>query len=126
MTSTMAPAIPHLTQAAEGIPFLDLVTPHRELEEQLLAVVRKALRGAAFIGGEELLGFEREFAAYTRAAECAGVSSGTDALRFAIMAMGVKPGDEVITVSHTFMATTESITQAGAKLVLVDVDPVTM
>ena len=123
---TAAPVIPHLPQTQEGIPFLDLVAQHRPLEEELTAVFRRALRSAAFVGGAEVAAFEEEFARFSGAAECAGVSSGTDALRFAIMAMGIEPGDEVITVSHTFMATTEAITQAGATLRLVDVTDDTM
>ena len=123
---TAAPVIPHLPQTQDGIPFLDLVAQHRPLEEELTAVFRRALRSAAFVGGAEVAAFEEEFARFSGAAECAGVNSGTDALRFAIMAMGIEPGDEVITVSHTFMATTEAITQAGATLRLVDVTDDTM
>ena len=68
------------------IPFLDLVTPHRELEEELVQVFRESLRSAAFIGGPQVEGFEREFAAYCGSQHCAAVASGTDALRFALMA----------------------------------------
>ena len=98
----------------EPIPFLDLVTPHRELEEELVAAFRQALRSAAFVGGEQVEAFEREFAAYCGATHCVGVANGTDAVRFALMASGVGPGDAVVTVSHTFIATVEAISQAGA------------
>jgi len=104
------------------IPFLDLVTPHVELEEELVAVVRGALRTAGFIGGPMVSGFEREFAEYCQVKYCIGVSSGTDALRFALMAAGVQSGDTVVTVPNTFIATTEAISQAGAHPDFVDVD----
>jgi dTDP-4-amino-4,6-dideoxygalactose transaminase len=109
-------------KAGPAVPFLDLVSPHRALEERLVEVFRRALRGGQFVGGPEVEGFEREFAAYCEAAECVAVNSGTDALRFAYMALGVRPGDEVITVSHTFIATTEAITQAGGTIRFVDID----
>jgi dTDP-4-amino-4,6-dideoxygalactose transaminase len=104
------------------IPFLDLVTPHAELEEQLVAVFRTALKTAGFIGGPMVEGFEREFAEFCDARYCVGVGSGTDALRFALMAAGVEPGDTVLTVPNTFIATTEAISQAGARADFVDID----
>src|SRR5580698_10517870 len=104
------------------IPFLDLVTPHQKLEAELLEVVKKAFSNAGFIGGPMVEEFEREFAAYCGAKYCVGVSSGTDALRFALTAAGVQPGDIVLTVPHTFIATTEAIAQAGAQPDIVDVD----
>jgi dTDP-4-amino-4,6-dideoxygalactose transaminase len=105
-----------------GIPFLDLVTPHLELEEQLVDAVRGVLRTAGFIGGPVLEAFEKEFAAYCNVEHCVGVASGTDALRFALMAAGVGSGDAVITVPNTFVATVEAIVQAGAWPRFVDVD----
>src|SRR5881296_3184688 len=112
------------TKADPAVPFLDLVSPHRALEEPLVEAFRRALRGAQFVGGPEVEEFEREFAAYcgARGGGCVGVNSGTDALRFAYIALGVRPGDEVITVSHTFIATTEAITQAGGTIRFVDID----
>ncbi|HEY1481369.1 MAG TPA: DegT/DnrJ/EryC1/StrS family aminotransferase [Candidatus Acidoferrum sp.] len=104
------------------IAFLDLVTPHQELESELLAVVKKAFSNAGFIGGPMVEEFEREFAAFCDAKYCIGVNSGTDALRFAFMAAGVKAGDIIITVPHTFIATTEAISQAGAQIAFVDID----
>ena len=103
------------------IPFLDLVTPHQELETELLAVVKKAFSNAGFIGGPMVEEFEREFAAFCGAKYCVGVNSGTDALRFAFMAAGVQPGDIIVTVPHTFIATTEAISQAGAQIAFVDI-----
>jgi dTDP-4-amino-4,6-dideoxygalactose transaminase len=105
-----------------NIPFLDLVTPHIELEEELIAVVRKALRSAHFIGGEEVESFESEWAAYCDTKYCVGVGSGTDALRFALLAAGIGKGDTVITVPNTFIATTEAISQSGAEIAFVDID----
>jgi len=71
------------------IPFLDLVTPHSELEEQLVRVFRNTLKTAGFIGGAAVDNFESDFAQFCDAKYCAGVSSGTDAVRFALMAAGV-------------------------------------
>ncbi len=104
------------------IPFIDLISPHREIEDQLVEVFRQSLRSAAFIGGPMVEELEREFAAFCGAKYCIGVGSGTDALRFALTASGVKQGDMVITVPNTFIATTEAITQAGAAIAFVDID----
>ncbi|HJZ74849.1 MAG TPA: DegT/DnrJ/EryC1/StrS family aminotransferase [Vicinamibacterales bacterium] len=106
----------------EPVPFLDLVTPHRELEAELVEAFRQALRVAAFIGGPEVEAFEREFATYCGTRYCVGVANGTDAVRFALMASGVGRGDAVVTVSHTFIATVEAIGQAGAHAEFVDID----
>lgn len=103
------------------IPFLDLVTPHKELKAELLAVVEKAFSNAGFIGGPMVEDFEREFAAFCSAKYCVGVNSGTDALRFAFMAAGVEQGDILVTVPHTFIATTEAISQSGAQIAFVDI-----
>src|ERR1700739_3440203 len=103
------------------IPFLDLVTPHQELEAELLAVAKKAFSNAGFISGPMVEEFEREFAAFCGAKYCVGVNSGTDALRFAFMAAGVQPGDILVTVPHTFIAPTEAISQAGAQIAFVDI-----
>ena len=105
-----------------NIPFLDLVTPHVELEAELTAVFQKAIRNAGFIGGPMVEDFEKAFAEFCEAKYAVGLSSGTDAVRFALMAAGVKPGDVVVTVPHTFIATTEAISQAGALPEFVDVD----
>lgn len=107
------------------IPFLDLLTPHIELKEHLLKAVEEAICKGAFIGGPAVSGFEAEFARYTESEHCVGVGSGTDALRFAFIAAGIGAGDVVITVSNTFIATTEAISQAGARPVFVDIDQAT-
>jgi dTDP-4-amino-4,6-dideoxygalactose transaminase len=106
-----------------NIPFLDLKTQFREIEHEVLPMVKEAMENAAFIGGPQVTGFETEFAAFCDSKYGVGVNSGTDALRFALMAAGVGPGDEVITVPHTFIATTEAISQVGAKPVFVDILP---
>ncbi len=106
----------------QGIPFLDLVTPHVELEQELTAVFQKALRTAGFIGGAMVEGFERDFAGFCQTEHAVAVNSGTDALRFALIAAGVKLGDVVVTVPNTFIATTEAISQAGARPEFVDID----
>jgi dTDP-4-amino-4,6-dideoxygalactose transaminase len=104
------------------IPFLDLVTPHAELRDELVAAFQEALQTAGFIGGPMVDSFEREFAASCDARFCVGVGSGTDALRFALSAAGVGEGDTCITVPNTFIATTEAISQVGALPEFVDVD----
>jgi dTDP-4-amino-4,6-dideoxygalactose transaminase len=108
--------------ASEKIPFLDLITPHQQLEPELTAVFQKVLRTAGFVGGPMVENFERDFAAFCDAKYCVALSSGTDAVRFALTAAGVQPGDIVITVPHTFIATTEAISQAGARPDFVDID----
>jgi dTDP-4-amino-4,6-dideoxygalactose transaminase len=107
---------------SEPIPFLDLVTLHKELEGDLMATLKDTLRTARFVGGPRVEEFEREFAKFCGASHCVGVASGTDAVRFALTAAGVKPGDVVVTVPHTFIATTEAISQAGARPDFVDID----
>jgi len=104
------------------IPFLDLVTLHLELEEELVSVFRHTLRSAGFIGGPVVEGFERDFAQFCDVKYCVGVASGTDAVLFALLAAGVQPGESVITVPNTFIATTEAISQAGALPEFVDID----
>ena len=106
----------------EPIPFLDLITPHRELESELLEVVREALRTAHFIGGPVVEEFENAFGQFCNTRYCVGVNSGTDALRFALCASGIGAGDAVVTVPNTFIATTEAISQTGALPEFVDVD----
>jgi dTDP-4-amino-4,6-dideoxygalactose transaminase len=104
------------------IPFLDLVTLHEELKDELLPVFTRALETAGFIGGPMVEEFERDFAAYCTTQHCVGVGSGTDALRFALIAAGIGPGAIVLTVPNTFIATTEAISQAGARPDFIDID----
>jgi dTDP-4-amino-4,6-dideoxygalactose transaminase len=109
------------TSVKSAIPFLDLVAQHRSLEDELVAAFRRALQTAGFVGGPEVAAFEAELAAFVGSAAAVAVNSGTDALRFAYMALGINPGDEVITVPNTFIATTEALTQAGGTVRFVDV-----
>src|SRR3989454_10639135 len=104
------------------IPFLDLVTVHRELREELRSVFETALDTAGFVGGPVVQEFERAFAEFCESRFCVGTASGTDALRLALIAAGVQPGDTVVTVPLTFIATTEAISQAGARPDFVDID----
>ena len=104
------------------IPFLDLVTPHVEMEQELVGAFRNCLRSASFVGGSPVQEFETAFAGFCRAEHCVGVNSGTDALRFALMACGIESGDVVLTVPNTFIATSEAISQAGALPEFVDID----
>ena len=105
------------------VPFLDLKVQYKEIEHEVLPMVTEAMAKAAFVGGPQVSNFETEFAEFCDSKYCAGVNSGTDALRFALMAVGVGTGDEVITVPNTFIATTEAISQVGATPVFVDIYP---
>jgi dTDP-4-amino-4,6-dideoxygalactose transaminase len=105
------------------VPFLDLAGLHAEVEEELVDVFRRALNTSGFVGGPEVEKFENEFAQFCGVSHCVGVNSGTDALRFALIAAGVGSGDAVITVPNTFVATTEAVSQAGAVPRFVDIDP---
>ncbi len=108
--------------SVSSIPFLDLVTPHVELEQELTSVFQQVLRCAGFIGGPMVVNFEQAFAAFCETQHSVAVNSGTDALRFALMAAGVRSGDVAVTVPNTFIATTEAISQAGALPEFVDID----
>jgi len=104
------------------VPFLDLKVQYRQIEAELKPILEDIMAAGAFIGGAPVADFEKEFAAFCGVKHCVGLSSGTDALRLALLAAGVGPGHEVITVPHTFIATTEAITQTGAAPVFVDID----
>lgn len=104
------------------IPFLDLKAQYKQIEQEVLPVLVEAMQNGNFIGGPNVSGFEEEFADFCESQFCIGVNSGTDALRFALLAAGVGAGDEVITVPNTFIATTEAISQTGALPVFVDIN----
>jgi len=106
-----------------NIPFLDLKIQYKAIQDEVLPVITEAMSNAAFVGGPQVSGFEEEFASFCESKYCVGVGSGTDALRFALIAAGVGRGDEVITVPNTFIATTEAISQVGARPVFVDILP---
>jgi dTDP-4-amino-4,6-dideoxygalactose transaminase len=105
------------------ILFLDLKAQYEEIKPQVDAAVARVIESAQFVLGPEVAAFEERFAAYCGVRHCVAVNSGTSALHLALLAAGVGPGDEVITVSMTFVATTAAILYCGAKPVFVDVDP---
>jgi len=105
------------------VPYADLKGQYTALREQVLAALDRVGSKAAFILGEEVQEFEREFAAYCEVEHCVAVNSGTSALHLALLAAGVQSGDEVITTPNTFIATAEAISYTGAKPVFVDIDP---
>ena len=105
------------------IPFLDLKAQNRALKKEILRFWEEILDTASFIGGKHVNGFEEEFASACSVKHCIAVNSGTDALRFIFLGLGLRPGDEVITVPNTFIATTEAISQAGGNITFVDINP---
>ncbi|HSR67946.1 MAG TPA: DegT/DnrJ/EryC1/StrS family aminotransferase [Acidobacteriota bacterium] len=105
------------------IPFIDLSPQTRAVADEFVSAVRQLTLENRFIGGHPVETFERRFAEFCGAAHCVALNSGTDALRFALLEAGVGAGDEVITSPFTFIATTEIISQIGARAVLADVDP---
>src|SRR5579871_679380 len=109
----------------ELIPFLDLGAQYRELKSEIDAAVARVFSSSQFILGSETAAFEEEFAGYCDASYAVGVNSGTAALHLALLAAGIGPGDEVITVPFTFFATVAAIGYAGAAAVFVDIDPET-
>ena len=107
------------------IPFLDLAAQYRELKSEMDAAVARVFASSQFILGKETAAFEEEFAAYCDVDYAIGVNSGTSALHLALLAAGIGPGDEVITVPFTFFATVAAIGYTGATTVFVDIDPQT-
>jgi dTDP-4-amino-4,6-dideoxygalactose transaminase len=105
------------------VPYLDLKAQYGSIKAEIDAAVARVLESAQFILGAEVAGFEQEFDIYCDAAECIALNSGTSALHLALLAAGVGPGDEVITVPFTFVASVAAILYAGARPVLVDIDP---
>ena len=105
------------------IPLVDLKEQYQNLKEEVLSEISQALDGMQLFLGKNVQRLESDFAEYCRTPYAVGVSSGTDALHIALRACGIGRGDEVITVSHTFIATVEAIILAGAKPVLIDIDP---
>jgi dTDP-4-amino-4,6-dideoxygalactose transaminase len=105
------------------IPFLDLKAQYYSIKPDIDAAILRVLESSQFVLGQEVEAFEREFAEYCHAKHAIGVNSGTSALHLALLAAGVGPGDEVITVPFTFVATAAAIVYAGARPVFVDIDP---
>ncbi|MGC1276060.1 MAG: DegT/DnrJ/EryC1/StrS family aminotransferase [Planctomycetaceae bacterium] len=112
------------TTDAEPVPFIDLVAQHQTIEAEVMDAVGRVFANQAFILGGEVGELEAEIAAYCDATEAIGCASGTDALILAQMALGIGPGDEVITSPFTFFATASSIVRVGATPVFVDVEPI--
>ncbi|MFC1932403.1 DegT/DnrJ/EryC1/StrS family aminotransferase [Chloroflexota bacterium] len=108
-----------------NVPMADLKAQYNSLKREIDEAVRRVIESGRFILGPEVETFEKETAAYLGVEHAVGVASGTDALRIALVACGIKPGDEVITTPFTFIATTGAITHCGATPVFVDIDPET-
>lgn len=104
------------------VPYLDLKTQYQSIRPEIDAAIARVLDNCQFVLGSEVAAFENEFATYCGAAECIALNSGTSALHLALLAAGVGPGDEVITVPFTFVASVAAVLYAGARPVLVDID----
>ena len=108
------------------VPFLDLKAQYQSIKDELDAAVLNTLASTQYVLGKEVAAFEEEFAAFCDTRHAVAVNSGTSALHLALLAIGLKPGDEVITVASTFVATVAAIDYVGARPVFVDVDPDTL
>lgn len=107
------------------IPFTDLTAHHAPIRRELMEAIGGVIDSGAFSGGPFVEAFEKDFSSYCRTRFCVGVGSGTDALWLSLAALEIGPGDEVITVPATFVATVEAIIRTGARPVFVDIDPLT-
>ena len=105
------------------VRFVDLSAQHKPLESELKEVFSRVLANGSFVLGPEVEKFEKMFASYCQAEHCVTVTNGTAALQLVLQGLDIGPGDEVITVAHTFIATAEAINAAGARPVFVDIDP---
>lgn len=104
------------------LSFVDLKAQYDSIKDAIDQAIHNVIQDSAFIGGKYLKNFEYNFANYIGTKHCIGVGNGTDALFIALKCLGIKEGDEVITVANSFIATSESITAAGARVVFVDCD----
>jgi dTDP-4-amino-4,6-dideoxygalactose transaminase len=111
--------------ATMTVPFVDLKAQYRTIKAEMDAAISAVIDQTAFIGGKAVSDFEAAFARYCGAQHCVGLANGTDAIALALRALGIGPGDEVITAANSFIATAEAITMAGARVVFVDIDPST-
>jgi dTDP-4-amino-4,6-dideoxygalactose transaminase len=105
-----------------NVPFLDVGATYRELKPEIDEAIHRVLAGGQYIAGQEVETFEAEFASYVGAGYCVGVGNGLDALFLALVAHGIKPGDEVIVPSHTFIATWLAVSRTGATPIAVDTE----
>jgi dTDP-4-amino-4,6-dideoxygalactose transaminase len=112
-----------MAESSIQVPFLDLKAQYQSIRSEINAAIVGVLDSSQYVLGSEVASFESEFAAYCHATECIALNSGTSALHLALLAAGVGPGDEVITVPFTFVASVAAILYAGARPVLVDIDP---
>jgi dTDP-4-amino-4,6-dideoxygalactose transaminase len=110
-----------ISETRFGVPFLDLMPSHNALKAALLGDIADMLETGGFTNGPDVERFERAFAEYCGVDHCVGVSSGLDALRLGLLAVGIEPGDEVVVPAATFVATLEAVTQAGGRPVVVDI-----
>ena len=106
-----------------NIQFVDLKAQYESIKPEIDAAIAAVIKDTAFIGGPFVKKFEGEFAKYCGVDHCVGVANGTDAIFIALRALGIGPGDEVITVANSFIATSEAIKMAGAQVVFVDATP---
>ena len=112
-----------MTNSSIKVPYLDLKAQYRSIKTEIDGAIARVLDSGQFVLGSEVAEFEREFAAYCGTSHCIALNSGTSALHLALLAAGVGPDDEVITVPFTFVASVAAITYTGARPVLVDIDP---
>lgn len=106
-----------------NIQFVDLKAQYETIKNEIDSVIKAVVSETAFIGGQYVTKFEDSFATFCGVKHCIGVGNGTDALFIALKALGIGSGDEVITVANSFIATSEAITQTGARVVFVDINP---
>src|SRR6185369_14386109 len=104
-----------------NIPLVGLIDQYQQIKSEVDPAIASVINSCQFVGGAEVLNFEQEFADYCEVGWCVGVANGTDAIYLALRALGIGQGDEVITVSHTFIATAEGITLTGATPVFIDI-----
>lgn len=114
--------MPTISTDAGPVPFVDLRPQHEELRQKIDEAIARIIDNSSFVGGPIVESFEADFARFCGVEHAVGVGSGTDALRIAYQAVGVAPGDAIVTVSHSFIATAEAASQYGAYPILVDVD----
>jgi dTDP-4-amino-4,6-dideoxygalactose transaminase len=116
----------YLEEPMNNIPLVGLFDQYQQIKTEVDRAIERVISSTQFIGGAEVRAFEEEFATYCEVESCVGVANGTDAIYLALRALGIGKGDEVITVSHTFIATTEAITLTGATPVFIDIKEDTM